>query len=260
MKTHDERITELVAKMKQDNPEVVALFLDQKLDDAALVAHLREHFSAVMQQHYPKAWAYYTREEQTEQDYYKLMSTSMAYLRIMDYLDHEGQAFEDGNLHGQKVVSHPIGLLRSVLLGKECSCTVDFVEDMAHLLAQLSGVEEREIPPRSRVLEWMERHPSGLDQEVIAWRAKNKERIVQLLIERIEDQEKPRALYQFKEGMTAAEKRKQVLLWWKDDRFHLHFAIRNADDLNRYLDYSMEEKTLGIMRAVLSLPDRHPPA
>lgn len=247
MNTHNERITELVERMKQDNPEVVALFLDRKLDDAALVAHLREHFSAVMQQHYPKAWAYYTGEEQTEQDYYKLMSTSMAHLRMMDYLDHEGESFEDGNLHGRKVVSQPITLLRKVLLGKDCSCSVDFVEDMAHLLAQLSGVEDRDIPPRSKVLEWMERHPSGLDQPVIAWRAKNKERIVELLVERIENQTKTGSFYHFKQGMTEIEKRKQVLLWWKEDRFHLHFAIRTADDLNRYLDYSMDEKTLGIM-------------
>jgi len=247
MNTHNERITELVERMKQDNPEVVALFLDRKLDDAALVAHLREHFSAVMQQHYPKAWAYYTGEEQTEQDYYKLMSTSMAHLRMMDYLDHEGEAFEDGNLHGRKVVSQPITLLRKVLLGKDCSCSVDFVEDMAHLLAQLSGVEDRDIPPRSKVLEWMERHPSGLDQPVIAWRAKNKERIIELLVERIENQINAGSFYHFKQRMTEIEKRKQVLLWWKEDRFHLHFAIRTADDLNRYLDYSMDEKTLGIM-------------
>ncbi|MFA7112976.1 MAG: KamA family protein [Sphaerochaeta sp.] len=247
MNTHNERITELVERMKQDNPEVVALFLDRKLDDAALVSRLREHFSAVMQQHYPKAWAYYTGEEQTEQDYYKLMSTSMAHLRMMDYLDHEGEAFEDGNLHGRKVVSQPITLLRKVLLGQDCSCSVDFVEDMAHLLAQLSGVEDRDIPPRSKVLEWMERHPSGLDQPVIAWRAKNKERIVELLVERIENQTKAGSFYHFKQGMTKIEKRKQVLLWWKEDRFHLHFAIRSADDLNRYLDYSMDEKTLGIM-------------
>ncbi len=247
MNTHNERITELVERMKQDNPEVVALFLDRKLDDAALVAHLREHFSAVMQQHYPKAWAYYTGEEQTEQDYYKLMSTSMAHLRMMDYLDHEGKSFEDGNLHGRKVVSQPITLLRKVLLGKDCSCSVDFVEDMAHLLAQLSGVEDRDIPPRSKVLEWMERHPSGLDQPVIAWRAKNKERIIELLVERIENQINAGSFYHFKQRMTEIEKRKQVLLWWKEDRFHLHFAIRTADDLNRYLDYSMDEKTLGIM-------------
>lgn len=248
MNTQHERIAELVAKMKQDNPQVIALFLDQKLDDAALVAHLREHFSTVMQQHYPKAWAYYTREEQTEQDYYKLMSTSMAYLRIMDYLDHEGQSFEDGNLHGKKVVSRPIGLLRKVLLGKKCTCSVDFVEDMAHLMAQLSGVEEREIPSRSKVQQWMERHPSGLDRQVIAWRVQNKKRIVALLVQRLETQTKSSSFYHFREGLSFEEKRKQVLSWWRDDRFHLHFAIRSADDLNLYLDHSMDEKTLSLMR------------
>ena len=248
MNTQHERIAELVAKMKQDNPQVIALFLDQKLDDAALVAHLREHFSTVMQQHYPKAWAYYTREEQTEQDYYKLMSTSMAYLRIMDYLDHEGQSFEDGNLHGKKVVSRPIGLLRKVLVGKKCQCSVDFVEDMAHLMAQLSGVEEREIPSRSKVKQWMERHPSGLDRQVIAWRVQNKKRIVALLVQRLETQTKSSSFYHFREGLSFEEKRKQVLTWWRDDRFHLHFAIRSADDLNLYLDHSMDEKTLSLMR------------
>lgn len=249
MNTQHERITELIAKMKQDNPDVVALFLDQQLDDAALVAHLREHSTIVMQQHYPIAWAYYTGEEQTEQNYYKLMSTSMAHLRIMDYLDHEGQSFEDGNLHGRKVVSQPIGLLRKVLLGQPCNCSVDFVEDMAHLLAQLSGVDTRQIPPRSKVIEWMDRHPSGLDRQVIAWRAHNKERIVHLLVERIESQAKPGALYRFRSGLSAEEKRKQVLAWWREDRFHLHYAIRSADDLNLYLDHSMDEKTLSIMQA-----------
>lgn len=248
MNTHTERIAELVAKMKADNPQIIDLFLDQKLEDADLLALLREQVSTVMQQQYPKAWAYYTGQEQTEQDYYKLMSTSMAYLRLMDYIDNEGKSFEDMNLQGQKVISSPLLLLRKILLGKECSCTLDFVEDMAHLIAQLSGAEERHIPPRTKVLEWMERHPSGLDDHVIAFRAKNKDRIVELLVQRIEAQTKKSAIYQFKEGMSKKEKRKQVLAWWKEDRFHLHYAIRTTEDLNRYLDNSLDEKTLTIMQ------------
>ncbi|MFA7118928.1 MAG: KamA family protein, partial [Sphaerochaetaceae bacterium] len=72
MDTQLERITELVAKIKADNPALFALFLDPTLDDAALVEILRTHFSLIMQQKYPIAWAYYTGEGQTEQDYYKL--------------------------------------------------------------------------------------------------------------------------------------------------------------------------------------------
>nr|WP_321296020.1 KamA family protein [uncultured Sphaerochaeta sp.] len=247
MNRHTERIAELVAKMKADNPQIIDLFLDQKLEDAAMLALLREQTSAVMQQQYPKAWAYYTGEEQTEQDYYKLMSTSMAYLRLMDYLDNEGKSFEDMNLKGQTVISSPLLLLRKILLGQECSFTLDFLEDMAHLMAQLSGAEERIIPTRNQVQEWMERHPSGLDEQVIAWRVKNKDRIVDLLVHRIEHEEKKSSFYQFKEGMSKKEKRKQVLAWWKEDRFHLYYAIRSAEELNRYLDNSLDEKTMTIM-------------
>jgi len=94
----------------------------------------------------------------------------------------------------------------------------------------------------------MERHPSGLDEQVIAWRVKNKDRIVDLLVHRIEHEEKKSSFYQFKEGMSKKDKRKQVLAWWKEDRFHLHYAIRNAEDLNRYLDNSLDEKTMTIMQ------------
>jgi len=248
MDTQLERISELVAKVKADNPTLLALFLDATLDDVALVETLRTHFSQIMQQEYPKAWAYYTGEEQTEQDYYKLTGASMAHLRIMDYLDHEGESFVDGNLQGGEVISHPIHLMRKVLKGETCTCNVDFLEDMTHLLSQLSGAESREIPTRNQVQSWMERHPTGLDKDVIAWRAQNKERIVGLLVERMRNEHKKSTLYHLKPELSDKEARKQVLAWWREDRFHLHHAIRNVEDLNKYLDYSMDDETLLIMR------------
>ncbi|MGH0054610.1 MAG: KamA family radical SAM protein [Sphaerochaetaceae bacterium] len=248
MNTSMNRIAGLVAKMKADNPELIALFLDQRLDNAALVAKLREEIAVEMQQKYPNAWAYYTGEKQSEQDYYALVSTSMAYLRMMDYLDHEGESYEDQNLHGKKVVSHPIGLLRRILLGQEPEIHEDFLEDMAHLIAQLRGEENRVIPARSQVEHWMDSHPSGLDREVIAWRAKNKARIVGLLVERIEARKRKGSLYRFREGLSTKEKWKQVLSWWKEDRFHLYFALRSTEEINRYLGSNMDEETLKVMK------------
>lgn len=248
MSKKDERISKLVAKMQLDSSEIVRLFLDESLDDKALIAQLREHVSSVLQNDHPAAWAYYTSGDPSEQDYYKLSSTAMAYLRMMDYLDHEGRSFEDGFLHGKKVVSEPIALLRNVLLGRPCNCSIDFVEDMAHLLALMSGREAREIPPRSMVLAWMDRHPSGLDASVIAWRAKNKDRIVRLLIEDIQARQQPGSFYSLKPSMTEEQKRKQALNWWREDRFHLHFAIRSVEQLHRYLDFSLDEKTLAVMK------------
>ncbi len=248
MDPQENHIATLVAQMKADNRTLIALFLDQNLDDAALIAELRDQVAATLQQTFPKAWAYYTGEKQTERDYYTLLSSSMAYLRLMDYLDYEGERFEDPNLHGKQVISHPIIMLRKILLGEETHPNLDFLEDMAHLIAQLSGVEEREIPFRSQVETWMSKHPSGLDHSVIQWRKANKERIVNLLVDRISLIHDNKTQFRFKPDMSLSEKRKQVLAWWNDNRFHLHFAIRSADDLNLYLANSMDKKTLSIMR------------
>ena len=249
MNTQSELASHLVSKIQSDNPTILPLFLDPKLSDADLVEALRNHYTEYMKQEYPTAWTYYTGEEQSEQDYYKLSARSMAYLRIMDYLDHEGEAYPDWNLHGQEIVSRPIALLRKVLTGKCDDCNPDFLEDMAHLFSQLSEVEPFNIPTRSQVQAWMERHGSGLDSDVVAWRSDNKERIVALIIEKLKTSERKNhsSHYQLKEGMSDKDIRKQVLTWWREDRFHLHFAIRSTEELNRYLDHSMRSEELRIM-------------
>jgi len=235
--------------MEQQNPALLALFLDDTLTDSALIEALRAHIVSIMQHHYPKAWAYYTGEEQGEEHYYKLVSSAMAYMRILDYLDHEGHEFVDQNLHGAVVVSRPIAHLRAILRGQACAISPDCIEDMAHLLSQVSGTESRQVPTRTVVQEWMERHPSGLEAEVLAWRDENKERIITLLSQRIEREEKQHKRYAFDPGMSEEEKRAQVRVWWDDDRFHLHYAIRDSEALDTYLDHSLTEQELAIMRA-----------
>ena len=248
MSTNNWTNASLYPLMEQQNPALLALFLDDTLTDSALIEALRAHIVSIMQHHYPKAWAYYTGEEQGEEHYYKLVSSSMAYMRILDYLDYEGSEFVDQNLHGAVVVSRPIAHLRAILRGQECDISPDFIEDMAHLLFQVSGTESRQVPTRTVVQEWMERHPSGLESEVIAWRDENKERIITLLTDRIEREEKQHKRYAFDPGMSEEEKRAQVRVWWDDDRFHLYYAIRDSEALDTYLDHSLTEQELAIMR------------
>ena len=248
MSEKNQQATLLAAQLQESSPEILAMFLDPALSDEALIEALREHVALIMQEHYPKAWAYYTGEEETEENYYKLVSTSMAFMRLLDYLDHEGESFEDQNLHGEVVVSEPIKLLRNVLQGKAAECSPHFIEDMLHLLNQISGKSEKPIPSRSQVQAWMERHPSGLDENVIAWREANKERIIGLLVQRIE-KKKEGAKWSFKTGMSEEEKREHVRAWWDDDRFHLSHAIRDAKELNAYLDHSLTDEEQAIMEA-----------
>ena len=249
MSTNTTKIASLITMMNHQNPEILALFLDERLSDSDLIDALREHIASIMQHYYPQAWAYYTGEEQTEENYYKLVSAAVAYMRMLDYLDHEGEEYVDQNLHGEVVVSRPIALLRSILRDEPCDCSPDFVEDMAHLLSQLSGRASKEIPTRSVVQAWMERHPSGLDETVSAWRQANKTRIIARLVAQIDAAEKRHKRYSFGEGMSEEEKRDQIESWWDDDRFHLAHAVRDAETLNTYLDESLTAEEFSIMRS-----------
>jgi len=241
----------LLRIIQEENPLLTSYFLDDSTDDAALVSLLRAHYSRIMQREFPKAWAYYSGTEQGEAAFYKLTWRSFAFIRIMDYLDHESQAYPDGNLHGSTVVSRPIGLLRKLMKGTAENCDADFLLDMLHLLRQLNGKENQDIPTRNTVMQWMDRHPSGLDPEVIRWREQNKSRIIKLLIDRIRkdsDGHGASATYTFPQGTSDADARRLVVRWWREDRFHLRHAIRSSAEVNRYLDNSIDEKTLRIMR------------
>ena len=252
MEKYADHTTNYIEAIRNENPVITGYMLDDALDDAALVQALREHYREIMQRDFPKAWAYYTGEERDEQTFFKLTWRSFAFIRIMDYLDHEGDGHIDGNLHGETIISQPITLIRKILRGESCDVNSDFLDDMLHLLRQLNGIERPELPTRQMVQDWMERHPSGLDPEVIAWRAANKDRIVRLLVERIRN-EKPKTtagpgVYRFSKELNDVEARKQVLRWWKEDRFHLRYAIRSTEDLNLYLDNSLDSETLSVMK------------
>ncbi len=236
--------------IREENPVITRYLCDDSLNNQELIAVLRSHYSEIMKRDFPHAWTYYTREKSDYDTFFSLSWRSFAFIRIMDFLDHEGTQFVDGNLHGGTVVSQPIALMSKLLRGESCEANTDFVVDVLHLLRQLNGLETQNIPSRNTVYEWTERHPSGLDPKVIAWRAKNKDRIVKLLIKRIRmesESGKFSKTYHFKHEVTDAEARRQVLTWWKEDRFHLRYAVRNSDDVNRYLDYSIDADTLKIM-------------
>ncbi len=245
-------IPTLLNTIREENPVITGYMLDETLDDQELVKQLRDHYSEIMQRDFPDAWAYYTQEKSDYETFFALTWRSFAFIRIMDLLDHEGQSFEDGNLHGEIITSQPVSLIRQLLRGQPCEAHGDFVLDVLHLLRQLNGREMQNLPSRSTVYEWTERHPSGLDPEVITWRARSKDRIVGLLVERIREEstdDRTAKVYHFKSELSDAEARKQVLTWWREDRFHLRYAVRSSSEVNRYLDNSVDPETMRVMHA-----------
>ena len=221
-----ENIARLVLKMVEENPVITSYMRDDSLTDEALVATLKRHYQEIIQRDFPKAWDYYIGKKDDESSFFSLTWRSFAFIRVLDLLDHEGEVYSDPNLKGAKVTSRPIGELRRLFRGEESDVNIDFVLDLLHLLRQLNGIDTQDIPTRSQVFEWMDRHPSGLDPKVIEWRKANKERIIRLLIEKIGKGEgAPR--YTFEDDNSLEERWQRVNKWWDEDRFQLKFAIRD---------------------------------
>ena len=100
----------------------------------------------------------------------------------------------------------------------------------------------------AQVRQWMDRWPDGMDEGVQAVRRANKERMVPLLVRRIEQRPASLRHYVFSSGMTAEEKRRQVLEWWNEIHFQLVMAAKTPEELNALLGGVLSAGTLDIYR------------
>ncbi|MEG1615406.1 MAG: KamA family protein [Bacteroidales bacterium] len=120
----------------------------------------------------------------------------------------------------------------------------DFYHDLYKIFQQASGADYPLFDePDLRLA--MNNWPSGLDPGVTEIRTRNKERIITLLAEDISAQlDGCSSRYKFPPGMSQEQKLATVRNWWKDHRFHLSFAIRSPESLNRYLDFTLSDEVL----------------
>ena len=128
--------------------------------------------------------------------------------------------------------------------------TPDVSEDpFIDLYAQLKRLTEPipVVPNKALVKKQMSRWPSGLDEKVMTIRAQNKDRIIKLLIKKIERRRAtPTSRYVFEEGLSFDEKYKQVEQWWESSRFHLSMAIKTIEELNYFLGNTLSKETLSL--------------
>ncbi len=195
----------------------------------------------------PAALTYYEGKTTGRAAFESLEWSDYAAIRLLDYVDNAGREFSDLNLRGALAVSHPIKLIWLAVNRGTGGAKPYFFEDMLHLFRQLSGKEKRTLPPRERVKEWMARYPSGLDPRIVELRARNRERILNVIIDRIECGEIHSRRFSFEPGMSRDEKFVRALEWWKDMRFHLAFAVRSPDLLNDLMGGSLDPDTMQIL-------------
>lgn len=183
----------------------------------------------------------------TREQFEKLDWRDFAIIRVLDYIDNAGIEYPDLNLRGEIAYSNPLRLLWLAVNHGTGGAKPGFFIDMIQLFRQLKGDTKQNKPGQEQINEWMDRYPDGLDPRIIQLRKENRDRILNLLIDKLESGEITSQRYTFEKGMTREEKIQKALEWWEKDKFHLHFAIRSPELLNEMLNYSLDPDTLKIL-------------
>ena len=165
---------------------------------------------------------------------------------MFDYTSYSGIVLQDQNLRGEFIESHPVKYLWLAAKFGKGGALIDFFQDFLMLFRQLSGTLTRQVTSKNKISDWMNRHPSGLDESIIRIRKQNKERIIKLVVKKIDEGKLTSNKFRFEEDMSELQKVTMVSEWWNDHNFHLRFAIRSPDLLNEMLNGSinMESMTL----------------
>jgi lysine 2,3-aminomutase len=197
----------------------------------------------------PAAEAFYKGKHHNHELFLQLDWEDYAAIRLLDYIEHAGEAYPDQNIHGEMAVTNPVKMMWLATNYGIGGAKPDFFLDILHLFRQLNGKLKPDIPDRKTVEEWMDRYPSGLEPKIAELRKVNRERIIDILINKIDNGEIRSSRYQFEPGLDREQKAAKMKQWWEERFFHLNFAVRSAEMLNEMLDYSLDPDTMEILYA-----------
>ncbi len=235
----------LLKKVLQENAKLEEIMFRAKNETEAIIGI--KNWVLELLKDSPQAMSYYKKGTASGVSFKSLKWNEIAAIRILDYVDNAGREFEDLNLRGEPALSDPIKLMWLAVNKGTGGAKPDFFEDMLHLFRQLTGKDERQIHTREKLQRWMERFPSGLDPRIVKLREENRDRIIGVLIRKIEKNDNKNARYYFEPGLSEKEKYEKVLEWWQESTFHLKYAARKADDLNEMLGNSLDPDTMRIL-------------
>ena len=160
-------------------------------------------------------------------------------------IEYDGQEVHELSTDEQMIVS-TLSLLYAFLTGNlEEDVETDVFLDIFQQFKRLQH-PAAPLPAPQRAKAWTERWPSGLDEDVQLIHAKNKERILHALIQKIEHRTAV-SRYHFKESISYEEKYRLVNEWWNDFRFHLAMAAKSPTELNRFLGNSLSAETMYLL-------------
>ncbi|MBI9034869.1 MAG: KamA family protein [Bacteroidales bacterium] len=239
------RAHKLLKQLLKENPFLEEIMRNARNETEALVG-VRNWMQEELRKS-SVALQFYKREVSGREAFEKLKWQDFATIRILDYIDNAGCEFIDPNLRGEKAISNPIELIWLGVTYGTGGAKPAFFEDMLHLFRQFSGKTKRKTPEKETIEEWMSRWCSGLDPRIIKLREENRQRILKIIINKIDKGELSDQKFFFENGLSQKQKYLQALEWWNDHMFHLRFAIRTPELLNEMLGHSLDPDTMKLL-------------
>ena len=194
------------------------------------------------------AYQYYRKDVSGRKIFEKIKWQEVAAIRILDYISHSNQVYVDLNVRGQKRTNTPFRILWLAAKNGTGGGKYYFFVDMLELFRQFSGSKKFKMPSREQIDHWMNNHPSGLDSDIIEKRKKNKNRIIDIIVDLIDSGKVKSVKYSFAPGLDRNQKIRLVNEWWNSKLFHLKFAIRTPELLNKMLNNSLSAETMETLK------------
>lgn len=162
--------------------------------------------------------------------------------QIILLIDHDGKDLDEFST-GEQIRISTISLLFHFLKG-DGNCSEASTDVFIDLYFQFLRLYEADTHVKQMNWWQMHRWPTGLKKNIIEVRKDNKERMLHLLIQKLETKRHSSQHFHFAEGISYEEKYELVKNWWNDFRFQLSMAIKTPSELNRFLDNSLSANTM----------------
>ena len=237
----------ILKELLKENPVLEEIMRSARNETEALVG-VKNWVLGILNSR-PDAYSFYEGKASGREAFEKLTWQDYAAIRLLDYIDNAGRKYVDLNLRGEKAVSNPLRMIWLAVTHGTGGAKPAFFEDMLYLFRQLSGTYQPAKVDAKRLDQWMERYPSGTDPRIVKLREENRDRIIEVLIRKIDSGEIRDQKYFFNDDDSDQQKYLKMLDWWKEYHFHLRFAVRSPDLLNEMLGNSLDPDSMKILYA-----------
>lgn len=239
------RAHKLLKELLKENPRLEEIMRTSRNETEALHG-LRDWVEPELRKN-PAAWQFYIGKKNDHQNFQLLKWKDFAAIRLLDYIDHAGEKYVDQNIGGEIAITNPVKMIWLAVNFGTGGAKPGFFKDMLQLFRQFTNRTRRNEPNSQKTAEWMSRFPAGLDPRIIRLREENRDRIIRVLLNKMESGEINDSKYFFEPGASRQQKYEQMLEWWKTGHFHLKMAIRDPDLLNEMLGNSLDPDTMKVL-------------